>query len=233
MTGAITPGASPVDELARLLKIDRALLEEAVPGIDAMLAAGPLSGLAELVTAGLRRDAMLDSADDGLRAQILKYHASGLMTDRERAAFFGLPEGCRMRERAKILAPEKLQCGRNVWIGEGAMLDAQGGLTIGDGTQIGGGVFVWTHSSHLQAQHKETCVSKEHMVYKPTRIGSHCFIVGPTVITAGVTIGDGAVISPLTFIDRDVAEGERVSGPRTLRKLEERIDELERRLTTP
>jgi acetyltransferase-like isoleucine patch superfamily enzyme len=223
-------GASPADDLARLLKIDRALLEEAVPGIAAMLENGPLSGLATLVAAGARSDTAPGGPEDDLRAQILKYHAADLMTDRERAKFFGLPEGCRMRERAKILAPEKLHCGRNVWIGEGAMLDAQGGLTIGEGTQIGGGVFVWTHSSHLQAQNRETCVSKEHMIYKPTRIGSHCFIVGPTVIAAGVTIGDGAVISPLTFIDRDVAEGERVSGPRSLRKLEERLDALERRL---
>ena len=223
------PG-SPVDDLAALLKLDRAALEAAVSGIEAALSDERLFGLLPLIAAGARRAGTSASADDpALRAQILQYHASELMTDRERAAFLGLPEGCRIRERAKILAPEKFVCGRNVWIGEGAMLDAQGGLSIGDGTQIGGGVFVWTHSSHLQARHGETCVSKEHMVYRPTRIGRNCFIVGPTVITAGVTIGDSAVISPLTFVDRDVAPGEHVSGPRSLRMLEDRLDALERR----
>ena len=147
-----------------------------------------------------------------------------------RAAFLGLPEGCRIRERAKILAPEKLVLGKNVWIGEGAVLDAQGGLTIGDSSQIGLGVMIWSHSSHLQAIRGETTTSRDSIVYKETRIGRNCFIGGPSVIAAGVTIGDGAMISPLTFVDRDVADGERVSGPRSLKKLEKRLDALERRL---
>lgn len=223
-------GVSPADTLAAMLKIDRSVLEVAVPGIAEMLDGGSLAGLAELAAAAMRRDADLDRADDGLRAQILRYHASALMTDRERARFFGLPEGCRIRERAKILAPEKFVCGKNVWIGEGAVLDAQGGLTIGDGTQIGGGVMVWTHSSHLQALNGQTCISQETIVYKPTTIGNNCFIVGPTVISAGVTIGDGAMISPLTFIDRDVAPGEHVAGPKSLKLLEKRVEQLEKAL---
>ena len=222
--------ASAVDDLADMLKIDRAVLVKAVPGIESILSDGPLAGLGELMAAAVRRNANLDSADDGLRAQILRYHATDLMTDRERAAFFGLPEGCRMRERAKILAPEKFVCGKNIWIGEGAVLDAQGGLTIGDHSQIGLGVMIWSHSSHLQAIRGETTVSRESIVYKETRIGKNCFIGGPTVIVAGVTIGDGAIISPMTFIDRDVAPGERVSGPRSLTKLERRVAQLEKAL---
>src|SRR5215470_115724 len=92
---------------------------------------------------------LFDSETDPvLRSQILERFTAELMTDVERARLFGLPEGCRMRERTKILAPEKLRCGKHLWIGEGAVLDAQGGLEIGDHTQISGGVMIWTHSSH-------------------------------------------------------------------------------------
>lgn len=220
----------PIDDLAALLGLDRAELEAAVPAVGALLSDERLFGLLPLIAASAQRESALAGADAALRAQILQYHATELMTDRERAVFLGLPEGCRIRERAKILAPEKLVLGKNVWIGEGAMLDAQGGLSIGDSTQIGGGVMIWTHSSHLQAIRGETTIGRESIVYKQTRIGKNCFIVGPTVIAAGVTIGDGAMISPLTFVDRDVAAGERVSGPRSLRKLEERLDALEKRL---
>ena len=57
-----------------------------------------------------------------IRQQILDYHATECMSDVERARYFGLPEGCRMRERAKIISPKKLKIGINCWIGEGAVL---------------------------------------------------------------------------------------------------------------
>jgi acetyltransferase-like isoleucine patch superfamily enzyme len=82
----------------------------------------------------------------------------------------------------------------------------------------------------LQAIRGETAVGRDSIVYKETRIGANCFIAGPSVIAAGVTIGDGAIISPLTFVDRDVATSERVSGPRSLKTLEARLDALEKRL---
>ena len=220
----------PIDDLAALLGLDRAELETAVPAVGALLSDERLFGLLPLIAASAHRESALAGADTDLRAQILQYHATELMTDRERAVYLGLTEGCRIRERAKILAPEKLVLGKNVWIGEGAVLDAQGGLSIGDSSQIGLGVMIWSHSSHLQAIRGETAIGRDSIVYEETRIGKNCFIAGPSVIAAGVTIGDGAIISPLTFVDRDVAAGERVSGPRSLKKLEKRLDALEKRL---
>ena len=60
-----------------------------------------------------------------------------------------------------------------------------------------------------------------------TRIGSNCFIAGPSVIGPGVTIGDGVIVAPLTFVDRDLADGDIFSAPRQLRKLQERVDRME------
>ena len=69
-----------------------------------------------------------------IRSEILRYRSTALMNDRERAEFLGLPDGCRIRENPNILNPDKFVCGTNVWIGEGAILDAHGGLEIGDNT---------------------------------------------------------------------------------------------------
>jgi acetyltransferase-like isoleucine patch superfamily enzyme len=172
---------------------------------------------------------MLDPKTDiGLRNQILTYHLSEVLTDVERARVLGLPEGCRIRERAKILCPEKLKLGKNVWIGEGAVLDAQGGLTIGDNTQIGLNVLVWSHTSHKQAiEGKTGSPTKEGIRYQETKIGDNCFVGGPSVIGPGVTIGNGVIIAPLTFVDRDISDGEVVSAPRELKKLAQKVERME------
>lgn len=169
-----------------------------------------------------------DETDPALRRQILTYQMAEVMTDRERARLFNLPEGCRIRERAKILAPENFVCGKNVWIGEGAVIDAMGGLEIGDNTQIGLNVMVWSHSSHKQAVRGETGIGRDSIEYKRTRIGKNVFIAGPSVIGPGVTIGDGVIISPLSFVNRDLADGAVFNPAREARDLTAKVERLER-----
>jgi acetyltransferase-like isoleucine patch superfamily enzyme len=165
--------------------------------------------------------------DPKMRNQILLHYAASVLSDRERARLFGLPEGCRIRERAKILNPENFKCGKYVWIGEGALLDAQGGLTIGDYCQIGLNVMIWTHSSYKAALMSQTCKSKKGITYKPTKIGNNCFISGPTIIDAGVTIGDRVLISPFSFIDKDVPDDTTIRPHREFRDLQKRVQDLE------
>lgn len=168
-----------------------------------------------------------ESTDPILRAQILSRYVGELMTDSERARFYGLPEGCRIRERTKILAPEKFTCGRFVWIGEGAVLDAQGGLEIGDYTQIGLSVMVWSHTSHQQALSADTDKSRGTIRYIKTRIGQRCFIAGPSVIGPGVTIGDGCIVQPLTFVSHDLPDGTIYGTDRHVQDLTARVEALE------
>jgi acetyltransferase-like isoleucine patch superfamily enzyme len=168
-----------------------------------------------------------ETIPEGLRSQILAYRMADVLTDRERARFFGLPEGCRIRERAKILARENLTIGHHVWIGEGAVLDAQGGLTIGDYTQIGLNVMIWSHTSHKQALTSNTGASPEGIEYKSTKIGRNVFIAGPSVIAPGITIGDRVLISPLSFVDRDLPDNAVFSPSRDARELEAKVNKLE------
>jgi len=169
----------------------------------------------------------LDECDAALRNQILLHHMTDVLTDRERARLFGLPEGCRIRERAKIICPEKFECGKYVWIGEGTVLDAQGGLSIGDYTGIGINVMIWSHTSHVQSLIGETCKSRKGISYMPTRVGSNCYISGPAVIGPGVTVGDRVLISPFSFVDKDVPSGSVIRGHKDFRDLQERVHKLE------
>lgn len=147
-----------------------------------------------------------------LRDDILKRFISGVMTDDERSELFNLPEGCRIREGAKIINPENFKCGKNVWIGENAVLDASGGLEIGDHTSIGLSVFVWSHTSWLENVAMENYSGSPLIVRKKTKIGSGCFIAGPSVIYHGITIGNKVVILPLSTVTKDVPDYSVVGG---------------------
>ena len=142
-----------------------------------------------------------------IREQILKYNATFSMTDMERAKFLGLPNGCRIRENAKIISQDKLNIGENCWIGEGAILDASGELEIGENTSIGLNVMVWTHDSHrLNIKGKNTQEANSGIIRKKTKIGSNCFIAGPSVIMPGITIGDKCIIAPMSVVYEDLPD---------------------------
>jgi len=162
-----------------------------------------------------------------LRPEILRRLLSLVMTDDERAALFNLPEGCRVRESAKIIAHENLVCGKYVWIGEGTLLDASGGLEIGDHTSIGAGTMVWTHSSHLSNLAMKNESGNGLIQRKPTRIGKGCLIAGPSVVYSGVTIGDKCLIQPMSVVTKDVPSYSIVTGRpgKVVRTLSEEVIE--------
>lgn len=147
-----------------------------------------------------------------LRPGILGRVISQILTDDERAIFFGLPEGCRIREGAKIISPEKLKIGKYCWIGENAILDASGGLEIGSHNSIGLSVFIWSHSSHLTNLSMQNEIDSALIQRKTTKIGNGCFIAGPSVISAGVTIGDNVFIKPFSTVSQDIPSGSLVEG---------------------
>ncbi len=153
-----------------------------------------------------------------LRNDILRRFIGLVMTDDERASMFDLPEGCRMREGAKILSPEKFKCGKYVWIGENSVLDASGGLEIGDHTSIGLSVFIWSHTSHLANLSMNNIIGSPLIIYKPTKIGNGCFIVGPSVINPGVTIGNKVMVLPMSVVTKDIPDYTLVVGAPAVEK---------------
>jgi acetyltransferase-like isoleucine patch superfamily enzyme len=146
---------------------------------------------------------LTNERNNNLRENILKQHISSIMTDDERANLWGLPEGCRMREGSKIISPENFQCGEYVWIGEGAILDASGGLEIGSHTSIGLNVMIWSHSSFLANLMGNNEIGSKYIIRKKTKIGNKCFIAGPSVVYHGVEIKDSTVVLPMSVVTKD------------------------------
>ena len=138
-----------------------------------------------------------------LRSSILKSFISGLMSDEERADLWNLPSGCRMRENSKIISPENFKCGENVWIGEGAVLDASGKLEIGSHTSIGLNVMIWTHTSFLTNLTMSNERESSLIMRAKTTIGKGCFIGGPSVVYHGVKLGDKTVVLPMSVVTKD------------------------------
>lgn len=153
-----------------------------------------------------------DERNQMLRSQILTYSLSQVMTDDERAEMLGLPEGCRIRENAKIISPENFKCGKYVWIGEGAILDASGGLEIGDHTSIGLYVLVWSHESTLTNLTLSNVPANPVIRRKPTKIGKGCFVSGHSVIYPGTTVGDFVVVLPMTAVTEDIPDYSVIAG---------------------
>ncbi|MCG3171068.1 MAG: 2,3,4,5-tetrahydropyridine-2,6-dicarboxylate N-acetyltransferase [Pseudomonadales bacterium] len=147
-----------------------------------------------------------------LRKELLTRLLSQMMTDDERARLYGLPTGCRIRENAKLLSPEQFKCGEYVWIGEGAILDATGGLEVGSHTTVASGCFVWTHSSVLSNLMMDNSSGNSYILRRKTVIGSGTFIGGPSVIYPGVTIGDRCVVLPMSVVTRDIPDNTMVGG---------------------
>ncbi|MBN9745855.1 acyltransferase [Amycolatopsis sp. A1MSW2902] len=153
-----------------------------------------------------------DERSNRLRPMILNDLVAQYMNDAERAAFYGLPESCRVRERVKIVSPDNLTMGEHCWVGEGATLDASGGLEIGEHTSIGLNTLVFTHSSWLANMALENHSGSDLIERKPVKIGKGCFIGGLVVIMPGVTIGDFATVQPNSVVAKDVPARSLVAG---------------------
>lgn len=158
-----------------------------------------------------------------LREDILRNLLALAMTDDERAAMYGLPRGCRVRESAKIVAPKLLACGEYVWIGENAVVDASGGLSIGAHTTIAVGALIWSHESALANLMLDNVSGNSWIVRKRTVIGSGCYIGGPSSVYPGVTIGDRVVVLPMSVVTGDIPSSVMVGGSpaRVLREIDE------------
>jgi acetyltransferase-like isoleucine patch superfamily enzyme len=149
--------------------------------------------------AGLRRD---------MRERHRRHVSLGdLLTDRWTVARdYGFGEGTSCYDNALILGA--VTVGRNCWIGPNTVLDGSGGLTIGDYVDISAGVQIYSHDTVARVR----SAGSAPVALAPTRIGSRVYIGPHTVIAKGVTIGSDVTIGAMSFVNRDVADGERVWG---------------------
>lgn len=143
-----------------------------------------------------------------MRLQHRRHVSTGdLLTDRwERACELGFGEGTSCYDNVLILG--EVIVGRHCWIGPNVVLDGSGGLSIGDHVDISAGAQIYSHSTVARATSGGTAP----IAHRATRVGSRVYIGPQAVIAMGVSIGDGAVIGALSYVDKDVPAGARAWG---------------------
>lgn len=122
----------------------------------------------------------------------------------------------RVSTAAVVQVPERLQVEDHVFIGHFNFIDATGGLSIGEGTQITNHVSVLTHSSHVALRlmgrrywgHPEPAG----LARKPTSIGPYCFIGPGAVIAPGSRLGRGVLVRAHSYVDGEFPDYAIVGG---------------------
>ena len=105
----------------------------------------------------------------------------------------------------EIRGAAHLTVGARSSIGNGAILDARAGITIGDDVNLSTGVHIWTGQHDPQSPD---------FAYEsaPVVIGDRAWVSTRVTILPGVTIGEGAVVAAGAVVTNDVAPFTMVGG---------------------
>lgn len=122
----------------------------------------------------------------------------------------------------QIRSARGLKIGARTSIGDGAILDARGGLTIGADVNLSTHVHIWT------AQHgwDDPAFAYESA---PVKIGDHAWLSARVTVLPGVTVGEGAVIAAGSVVTKDVPPYALYGGV-PARKLRDRRSPMKYRL---
>ena len=101
---------------------------------------------------------------------------------------------------------KNITIGKNVFFNTGCTFQDRGGITIGDGTQIGQNVVLVTLNHGAVPE-------KRHITYPfPIVIGENVWIGANATILPGVAIGDNAIIAAGAVVTKHVPENAVVAG---------------------
>jgi acetyltransferase-like isoleucine patch superfamily enzyme len=122
----------------------------------------------------------------------------------------------RISTHACIEHPQTLRLGDHVFIGHFSVLDASGGLDIGEGCQITNHVSVLTHSTHRALRlGREACwgdPAPPGLQRAPTRLGAWTFVGPHSVIAPGAQIGRGVLVKAYSHVRGEVPDFAVVEG---------------------
>lgn len=112
----------------------------------------------------------------------------------------------------RVFPPFYTDYGKNINIGEDVFINAcchfqdHGGVTIGDGCQIGHNVVFATLNHELEPEKRKTTRPA------PIVLGKNVWIGSNATILQGVTIGDNAVVAAGAVVTKDVPPNTVVGG---------------------
>lgn len=99
--------------------------------------------------------------------------------------------------RQYVIEPRKLVVGAFSHINRGCLLDARGGIEIGDSVSISFNASLITGSHKINTRNFEG-------IFKPIIVEDYAWIGVNAVILQGVTIGKGAVVATGSVVTKDV-----------------------------
>ena len=122
----------------------------------------------------------------------------------------------RVSNSTRIEAPERLDIADHVFIGHFNLVDASGGLTLGEGVQVSSHCALLTHSSHQAVRvagraywgHAEPPAFKR----AATAIGAYSFIGAHSVVAPGSRIGRGVLVRAFSYVSGAVPDFAIVAG---------------------
>jgi len=146
-------------------------------------------------------------------AWLTRFNASLTASPAERRALL-MERLAQVGEGAVIRPPFFCDYGFNIRLGANVFLNFDCVIldvvevTIGEGTQIGPAVQIYTADHPRDMELRQSSLE----FGRPVRIGRNVWIGGGAIILPGVTIGNDAVIGAGSVVTRDVAEGATVAG---------------------
>ena len=120
--------------------------------------------------------------------------------------------GYEVPQSLRVFPPLYADFGKNITVGENVFINAcchfqdHGGVSIGDGCQIGHNVVFATLNHGLAPEERKSTYPA------PIVLGRNVWVGSNATILQGVTIGDNAVIAAGAVVTKDVAAGTVVGG---------------------
>ncbi|AJA48829.1 hexapeptide repeat-containing transferase [Clostridium pasteurianum DSM 525 = ATCC 6013] len=107
-------------------------------------------------------------------------------------------------ENVRFNVPDNMEIGDNVFINKGTLIDAKGGLIVGNSVGIGEGVTIFTHS-HAEHDHSLR-------TYAPVIIKDYAKIYSNSTILPDTTIGEQSIVAACSLVNKNVAPNSLVAG---------------------
>ena len=122
----------------------------------------------------------------------------------------------RVNSSTQIESPERLGIADHVYIGPFNLIDASGGLMLGEGVQVTSHCALLTHSSHqaLRIAGRRYWGDANPPAYRraPVVIGAYSFIGAHSVVMPGSVIGRGVIVRAFSYVEGAVPDFAIVSG---------------------
>ena len=112
----------------------------------------------------------------------------------------------------RVFPPFYTDFGKNISVGEDVFINAcchfqdHGGVTIGDGCQIGHNVVFATLNHGIKPE------ERKHTIPAPIVLGKNVWVGSNSTILQGVTIGDNAIVAAGAVVTKDVPANTVVGG---------------------